>query len=488
MVRKFGVVFSCQALQSFFFSGKIMSKALPFRPWIERSEALVVPLRTAARLAFSLTIILIPFRFRFVLASRPLAPVYGDFTDFLLYASDITLLAALLLWALSLLIRPYPIKFGPVFIRLPLAGIFIFSFISTFTSLDAPLSIYHLIRLIMLGGFYLYIVNEIERLSQLAIPIALQVLIQSLIGVTQYLSQRSLGLQGLGEWALDPAWSGVSVVWADGVRALRAYGLADHPNILGGSLAFGLLLLAGWAVRSASRRSPLMSGIFALGLVAVFLTFSRAAWLGLAVGMLILVVGLRRTRQNQALFAWLGLAGAGLILLLPFVWQNASFLGVRLNVGDSFTQITIEQRSISERRELNNAANQIFMDHPLDGVGIGAFPTALLSAQPDVPYDYQPPHFALLQVAAEVGIFGALFYFLLLAAPWAAVWMNYPRIDFSPAFLAACAALAAITIVGLFDYYPWLLAPGRLWQILILGFWGLAYQQSLDKTDRESKP
>ena len=43
---------------------------------------------------------------------------------------------------------------------------------------------------------------------------------------------------------LDPTQSGVSIVAASGgSRLLRAYGLTDHPNILGGCLAFGLLLL-----------------------------------------------------------------------------------------------------------------------------------------------------------------------------------------------------------------------------------------------------
>lgn len=462
-----------------------MSKALPLLPWIERSQALALPLRAAARLAFSLALILIPFRLRFILAARPLTPVYGDFTDFLLYASDIALIATLVLWLLALLVKPQPVQVGPVFIGVPLVGLLLTGLVSTFTSVDVPLSIYHFIRLILLGGFYLYILNEITSLSQLAIPVALQLLLQSLVGVAQYLSQRSIGLQALGEWELDPAWSGVSVVWAEGVRALRAYGLADHPNLLAGSLVFCLLLLSGWLVRSAARRNPPIVIIFALGLVAVFLTFSRSAWLALGAGMLLFAFGLRRTRQGQALTAWLVLAAAGLILLLPFLWQNASFLGVRLNVGDSFTQITIEQRSISERRELLNAANQIFTQNAFSGVGLGAFPSALREVRPDVPYDYQPPHFGLLAAAAETGLFGALFYFLLLVSPWLAIWLNHRRIEFSPTFLAACSALAAITIISLFDYYPWLLAPGRLWQVIIWAFWGVAYFQSFKKADHD---
>jgi hypothetical protein len=43
--------------------------------------------------------------------------------------------------------------------------------------------------------------------------------------------------------------------------------------------------------------------------------------------------------------------------------------------------------------------------------------------------------------------------------------------------LTAIALLLSITIVGFFDYYTWLLVPGRLWQWLAWGLWAAAYKQ-----------
>ena len=454
-------------------------KALPFLSFLERGEALIVPLQLGARLTFSLTVILIPFRLRHIIAARPQTPIYGDFTDFLLFASDVTLLGTLLLWTISYLLKPYPLKTGPRFLTIPLAGVLITSLVSTFTSVDIQLSIYHFIRLILLTGFFLYVINEIETLKLIAIPVAIQVLIQSLVGIAQFLGQGSVGLRLLGEWELDPAWSGVSVVWAEGTRALRAYGLADHPNILGGSLILGLALMAGWGTQSKKPSTPWITTIFSLGMVAVLLTFSRSAWLAFLVGILFFAEGLRRTQPSKALRAWLGLLGAGALISFPFLWQNAAYLGVRLNVDNSFTQIMIEERSISERQVLNTAAQELFSENALNGVGLGAFPTALMAIMPKFPYNYQPPHMTLLEAAVETGIFGALFYFLALAGPWFAVWLNRKRIHFSPSFLAASAALAAITVIGFFDYYPWLLMPGRLWQVLLWGFWSSMYLKSM---------
>lgn len=439
------------------------------------------PLRAGAYFTFATTLVLAPFRFRYVLTSRPLAPVYGDFTDFLVFASDIFLIATLVLWGLTLILLPRRIETGPIFLSIPISGILVTSLFSVISSVDSALSVYNLVRLIILAGLYLYVINEIKSLGQVVFPIALQVLVQSIVGVGQYLGQRSLGLISLGEWVLDPSWSGVSVVSTESARALRAYGLTDHPNILGGCLAFGLLILVGWYINGKPKWYPLVSSVFALGAVALFLTFSRAAWLGLLVGMILLFEGLRKTQGRDAIYKWLGLMMAGLIIVLPFVWQNASFLGVRLDVGDSFTRITLEQRSVVERRELNAAANEIFVENALSGVGLGTFPSALADERPGARFDYQPPHFALLEVAAEIGIFGALFYFLAMVGPWIAVWVNRARLELTPSFLGISAALAAITIVGFFDYYTWLLAPGRIWQWLIWGLWASEYQFLLEK-------
>src|SRR5207237_1058846 len=151
----------------------------------------------------------------------------------------------------------------------------------------------------------------------------------------------------------------------------------------------------------------------------------------------------------------------------PFLWQNAAYLGMRTNTTDAATATSDDEgRSIYERGVLNTAANQLFAQHALTGVGLGAFPVALEIAYPHLTVNYQPPHIVLVDVAAETGIFGAMFYAALTLAPWLALWANRSRLDFSVELIVASSLLLAITVVGAFDYYPWMLAPGRLWQWL----------------------
>ena len=432
-----------------------------------------------ARLMFGATLFLIPFRLRLTLLARPFIPVYSDYTDLLLFASDACLLATLAFWALHLRLAPRRLRTGPRFIWLPLAGLTLLALVSTLASVDPVLSLYHAVRLLLLAALYLYVVTERLSHRQLAAPLAVQMVVQALIGVAQVVQQHSLGLAALQELELDPAWSGVSIVFAGGVRSLRAYGLADHPNILGGCLAFGLLLLGAWAAESETKRRAWVYPVFALGTLALLLTFSRAAWLAFGAGCVCLALAAWRAGRHAELRRGCGLALAAAVLVLPFAWRDAAYLGARLDQGGAFTQAPIEARSLSERDRLNEAVARIVREHPLLGAGIGALPRAEQLRYPDFAAfnaNYQPAHVVLLDVAAEIGIPGALLYALLLAAPWAALWLRRGRLGWSPALAGASALLLALTLVGLFDYYPWLLAPGRLWQWLAWGLWAAAWE------------
>jgi hypothetical protein len=169
--------------------------------------------------------------------------------------------------------------------------------------------------------------------------------------------------------------------------------------------------------------------------------------------------------------------------LLPFVLQNLNYLGVRLNYRSSFTTVPQETQSIGERALLNQAANMIFADHALTGVGLGTLPLAMLARFPDFPVNYQPAHFVLLDAAAETGIFGALFFLVLTISPWAALFLNRRRLVFSPTLIGVSALLLSVTIIGFLDYYTWSLPPGRLWQWMTWGLWAVVYQASFKEVN-----
>lgn len=436
-------------------------------------------IRSLSRFFLAATVISLPFRYRFILLERPFPPIYSDYTDVLLFISDVFLLATLASGALALALERRRLHLGPWFLTAPVAGLTAIAVLSSLSSVDALLSAYHSVRLIILAGFYLYILNEIKSLDFLTLPVLTQTFIQAAVGIVQVLRQHSLGLAFLGELELDPAWQGVSIVWAEGIRSLRAYGLSDHPNILGGCFAFSLILIAGWYIQTKSAWRLLTTSVFSLGALGLLYTYSRSAWLALAAGSLYLLLMLFITRQSSPARSWFNLTLASGILLLPFIWQSLPYIGVRLNYQDSFTEVPQENQSIGERQLLNNLANHTFAEHPLTGVGLAALPLALHERYPALPVNYQPAHNTLLDAAAETGIFGALFYAAAMLTPWMALWLNRDRLVFSPELIVATALLLAVTVVGFFDYYTWLLAPGRLWQWLSWGLWAAVYRNSL---------
>lgn len=398
--------------------------------------------------AFGVTLILSPFRMRFVMQARPIPPIYKDYTDFMLFGSDVFLLILLAFWMASRLFNSRRLSYGPAFLTIPIIGVILTGFASTIFSIDPALSLYHSIRLLILFGLYLYVINEIQRLSALVLPLALMLFIQAVVGIGQSLQQRSLGLGSLGELELNPLWHGVSVVSAAGIRSLRAYGLSDHPNILGGCLAFGLVLVAGWFVTSKVKWRTITTALYGLASLALFYSYSRSAWLAYISGMLIMLAFLYWSKHYSAIRNLAQLMVACMVILLPFLWQNSSYLGVRLNSQRSFQENPQENQSLGERMLINSAANDIFANHALTGVGLGTFPLALRDRYPALPVDYQPAHFTLLDAAAEIGIFGALFYGIVMIAPWLALWFNRNRLAISPSLISVTALLWAVSVVA----------------------------------------
>ncbi|NOT03937.1 MAG: O-antigen ligase family protein [Anaerolineales bacterium] len=423
----------------------------------------------ASRIAFAITVFFIPFRWRVLLLPRPIFPLYADYTDFLLFASDISMLAMFVFWAFSIALDLRKLKTGPVLILLFLTGLTLAGWVSVLGSEDPLLSQYHAIHFTALLLFFLYIVNEIESAVWVLVPAGLQILFQSFIAIAQSISQTSLGLQKMGELVLDPDRSGVSVVLGDGFRFLRGYGLSDHPNILGGCLAFGLVLMLA-VILYGKRREPILASIiFLVSFLALALTFSRSAWISFFVAgsFMVGVEALSHRWDSVKRAAILG--ALSLLVAAPFIQNNLSVFSSRVNSGD-----VSKDEPMKERAYLMGAGNFIFVEHSAIGVGLGASPLAMEKHFPDFPLDYQPPHYALLASAMETGVLGGAFYFLLLFMPLLMFIKNWKDYSSQPLIMGASALLLAVTVVGLFDYYTWLYSAGRMWQWLAWGLWSSA--------------
>ena len=426
----------------------------------------------ASRIAFAITLFLIPFRWRVELLARPIPPLYADYTDFLLFASDISMLAMFVFWACSMLMNPRRLKTGSIFILILLVGLTLSGWISVLGSEDPIISQYHAVRFTGYLLFFLYIVNEIKSAAWVIVPVGMQILFQSAFAIAQSVSQSSLGLQKLGELTLDPESTGVSVVIVNGFRFLRGYGLSDHPNILGGCIIFGLILLLASILYGNTRTRIISSIVFLPCFLALVMTFSRSAWLGffMAGSFMVGVEAFARRWRPVKVAILLGMLS--LLIASPFIKKNISLFQTRVNSGD-----VAQDNQMQERAFLLEAGNTIFVEHSAVGVGLGAAPLAMRDRFENFPLNFQPPHYVILVVAMEAGVLGGIFYLLLLAIPLVSFASNWKSFSQKPVMLGAFALLLAITVVGFFDYYTWSYTYGRAWQWL---GWGL-YSAALEK-------
>ncbi len=142
----------------------------------------------------------------------------------------------------------------------------------------------------------------------------------------------------------------------------------------------------------------------------------------------------------------------------------------------------VEIRSTDERAGLEGGAWALIQEHPWLGVGYGNFAIALWELKPPAMAAYpiyQPVHRVPLLAAAELGLPGGLLWAALALGPWVALWRHRRSWPASVLPAGLAAALAALTVVSWFDFYPWFSQQGRL---LLWVCWGLWAQSMVKKT------
>jgi len=291
--------------------------------------------------------------------------------------------------------------------------------------------------------------------------------LNALITIGQVWNMGSLGLKGLGEfpYTADTGW--ISFLRAGDLIYVRPYGLMPHPNALAGTLLVGVLAACAWVL--SERRGRWFAGtlIVTLGLWALLLTFSRAAWIALALGGVLLLPFARPLITRRALLLIVTVGVVGILFFISY----RPFLAARVGVGEE--QESIELRSISDRLVFTDFALRSIRERPILGVGIGNFPWRASYFIVGTHYDLRGDnvHHVLLSAWAELGTVGLLL--VLLALMCAGLGMVQRLRDHTAtredraAVVALVAIFSALIAVGFFDHYPWTMIQFQV------AWWGL---------------
>jgi hypothetical protein len=307
--------------------------------------------------------------------------------------------------------------------------------------------------------FALVVVCAGPTARSVVVALAMGLTFQAIIVIAQVAFQTPVGLSSLGEFEIRPFRRGLSILYAAGEFLMRPYGLTIHPNVIAGYFVTSLLCLTGFVltepmIHSRWRQVVRLSAL-ALGLWALYLTFSRAAVGGLGVGLALIALSWLRPgspRPNWKTARWLAIGAVALTLVFALTYSR--FILARAGVGEELT----EQRSISDRRIFNDIALQVIQEQPIRGVGMDVFTNRAHDILNHPAYSGPGKnlrgdhvHNIALLVISELGFVGFTFWILTLAIGF---WFSWRHI-YDPSSVGLIAGVAALLAVGLFDHYPW---------------------------------
>lgn len=225
----------------------------------------------------------------------------------------------------------------------------------------------------------------------------------------------------------------------------RVEGLFTHPNQLGGFLALTIPLLTALTVSERSVWMRILGYLLiAVSVAGLALTYSRGAWVGTGLGLLILLPVLRRGARLVPGVALVG-AVASSSAILERVQSIASFNS------DS---------AVTGRFEFWSVALRLVAERPLSGIGLGnwytVYGTLPIQNLPRLPYSLEIPaqaHNLFLNLAVEIGLIGAgAFVLMLVFAFYKAVKVIHASTGRTKIWATGiCAGLAAMIVHNMVD-------------------------------------
>lgn len=169
----------------------------------------------------------------------------------------------------------------------------------------------------------------------------------------------------------------------------------------------------GWFRRAALIGLPILA-------LLIFLTQSRAGIIGFAALGVFALPAVSKAGARLRSFAMLGLLAGVVLMFAPSsVWQR---MGALRNATDTSNLRAVDREGSAEQRwEIWKTAARIIHDHPVFGVGLGAYPAANqeyapVAAGSEIQLGARDTHSTYLNVLAELGVPGLVIFIALIAA------------------------------------------------------------------------
>jgi O-antigen ligase len=385
--------------------------------------------RVPQRLMLLFVIFALPLNLWFTPFGDPPLHSGGAPEILILYLYDFPLLGLILIWFTNSMIGKHDIHIGRIEV-LSLALI-LWSLFSIYHSVNHALTLMELVRMLKLGLLgYIVSMTILTRkdLRDALLAFIFGLLLQSILTLLQYSFNFDLG--GLGFVVGD-------------VR--RVSGTVGWPNTLGAYAAAVICLPVALWICGAVRNRFLLVLSIVFGAIPVALSFSRGAWLALAISIpLMYLLALKRH--------WISAGGflRQALILITLITISGFALAEQINE-------RAEEDTISVREQLNDVAMNMVRANPLVGVGLNTFVSAMpkYDEQDVRAYFEEPVHNIFLLMAAETGVVGLAIFLILIVMVYRMGWW---LIFYEGAFESATAigligGLTVILITNLSDVH-----------------------------------
>lgn len=382
----------------------------------------------------------------------------SDYLTPTFYLTDLIILSAVLLTIYSFLNKKSKFQFS-IITKIKLgSAVLLYLFINSIAASNKWIAVYEDAKILEYILFGLTIIMLKPKLRTIINILSINVLYTSFIGFWQFFLQRSIGglFWFLGERTFYVSTPGVANVTFAGEKLLRPYSVFPHPNVFGGFLAVVLPLVFFVMLYEKQYNAKKIYYILTIlvGLLALFLIASRASWLIVLAGFIMVILENWRIHvvsffERKQVF---------LILFYFFILVSV-FIPLFLNL-----KIANQSQSLNERRSLIKATIGIIPERPFIGQGLGNSTAQIFKKILPVSgvYAFQPVHNIYLLILMEAGIWGFLLFLTLLTS---AVFRSTKKIVVNLALISICG-------LGFFDHYLITLQQG---QLILLLFLSLAY-------------
>lgn len=342
---------------------------------------------------------------------------YLDYLTYSLYGFEILLALAFVFWLLEYFILRKKIILGDKKIFFSIVALLVFSCLSIFFAIDRGISIYYVIVLIELLIFYIFIINQLKRKENLHVFLNVflfAIFLQSIIAIFQFILNHSLGLKLLGESPLSADLSGVAKTVINGAKHIRAYGTFPHPNIFSLFLVIsGVINIYLFEITNNKKYKIYLIILFLFFTLALFLTFSRVAWL-LAIVFWILYIfkisnikfkisKIIKNKRNLLIYCFV------IFLIFCFLVYFAPAIWWRINPLLPSTWESLNIRLVVFEKSWILIKNNIW------GIGIGNFVIEIAYQLTGYPvWMAEPAHNTFILILAELGFLGLLSFLSIL--------------------------------------------------------------------------